>query len=70
MNRAKKIELRKNIRKELYLYVIRRGWWDYYWDEEPFYKIAFKLGCPKHVVKGYFFKEMLPEDEKWFEIFR
>jgi len=71
MTRQKKEEQYFQICQLIYLSVLKQGYFNWWWEEgdELFTNVARTLQCPVHRVKRVFYKDLLVNNEEWFEGF-
>ena len=65
MTRLKKIDRDKYIESLIYLFIIKRGAWDWWLEPELFIDVARTVNCSVHKVKKIFYKKILVEDYEW-----
>lgn len=69
MTREKKIDRDLYIENLIYLFIIKRGAWDYWLEPELFDEVARTVNCSVHKVKRVFFKKILPTAWEWLTNF-
>jgi len=65
MTREKKIKQNQYIQSLIYLFIIQRGYFDWWLEPDFFEQVAKTAQCSVHKVKRVFYKKILIEDYTW-----
>ena len=69
MTRQKKIEQYNYIKSLIYLFIVKRGAFDWWLEPYLFEDVARTVNCSVHKVKRVFYKDILLNDYAWLEQF-
>lgn len=69
MTRQKAIEREQYIYALFFLFISKRGYFDYWLDEDLFFQIAQTAQCSPHLVKKIFFKKFYPDNQAFISNF-